>query len=144
MSGIATIYYSWTMTYRNIIQRGTQTASLSVMISWRVLNSRHGVFDRYPSKVDCSFSYTSDSSFMYTNNEQITTQTRGHRAENGLGKNTNLNYTIILGATLQKECLEKIEIWTECTVFNTTSQILVDDEWTIIKKCSFYREILEI
>ena len=36
-----------------------------------------------------------------------TTHTRHHSVENWLGKITNLHYTVILEATLQKECMEK-------------------------------------
>ena len=56
-------------------------------------------------------------------------------------------YNAILGATLHKENTEKrlIEIWQECSTFQTTSQRLADQVGTIFKKgCFSNLELLEI
>ena len=72
-----------------------------------------------------------------------TTQIKDAHTKHGPGETTNLNYAAILEATLLWKRM--IEIWQEYGSFQITSQRLVDQVKTIIKKGWFYDlEILEI
>ena len=53
------------MTNRNIIQHGTQTKCLGVVIGRCSFDSQHWVFARHPANVGCfSFRYTNNSSLL--------------------------------------------------------------------------------
>ena len=69
-----------------------------------------------------------------TNKE--TTQIRDVDPKHDLGKATNLHCTVFLTATLYYEYIKKRmrEIWQKCASFQTTSQRLMDQIRTIIKK----------
>ena len=77
---------------------------------------------------------------------QYLQQIRDVNAKHGLGRTTNLHYTAIFRSnpTLRGYRKRMLEIWQEYTSFQSTSQRLVDQVGTIIKKGLFSDlEILE-
>ena len=76
------------MTNHNIIQHGTQTTGLGIMIAGALLIVNMGI---NPASCNCwlFFFQVHDSSFRYANDEQKASHTRDHSVENGVGKITN-------------------------------------------------------
>ena len=89
------------MTNLNINQSRNQTADFDVMVSSCSFDCQHWGLGRHHARVSFSFTGT------ITMNE-LTTQIKYYSTENGQGTITNLHYRVILGATLHKECIEKI------------------------------------
>ena len=85
------------MTIQFIIQHGTQTYCLGIMIGRCSLNSQHGGPDRYPVNVGC---YNP----RYTNND-LSDQTTQTPTEKWTRKTTKMLFIVIL--ILTKEGIEK-------------------------------------
>ena len=125
------------MSSHNITQRGTQATGLGVMISRCSPDSQHGRPDHHPPNVGRSFfRYINDN--VTNHSEQRPKRRTWTREENQL-------------ALFQKQPSQRgyrkrmIEIWQERSTFQTTSQRLVDQVRTIIKKGWFSDlELLEI
>ena len=132
----------------NIIQHGTQTAGLGVMIGKCSHGSKHGEPNRNPAKVGCSsFSNTKNSSIRYTNNEQINHLTQRPQRRKWTREDIKPAQYRDFRSNPTKIGYRKriIEIWTEFAGFKTTNQMLADEVWTIIKNGWFSNlEILVI
>ena len=131
------------MTNQNLYQHGAQTTSLGVMIG-----SQHRRPDQPPANVGCPFSkYTNNSSFRYTNDEQIHHSHQIPRHRKLTREDNKLALYCCFRSSPDKRGYRKnmIEIWTEFGRFKATNQILADLVRTIIKNGWFSGlEILEI
>ena len=136
------------MTNRSIIQHGTQTTGFGVMIGRCSLDSQHGGYNRRPANVGCSFSrYTNDSSFRYTNDEQIDQSHQRPQRRKWSREDNKVTLYCYFRSNPRKRGLGKrmIEIRKEFARFKTTNQRLADQVRTITKNGWFSDlEILEI
>ena len=110
----------------NITQRRNQAIGLCVMIGMCSPDCQNGRPDRLPSNSGCPF-----LGIRTTNQETI--QTRDVNAKHGQEKTTKLHCNFRRNSTLGY-IKRMIEIWQECTSFQTSSQRLVEQFGTIIKK----------
>ena len=128
------------MSNHNITQRGTQATELGIMISRCSPDSQHERPDRHPTNVGCSFfRYINDD--VTNHNEQRPKRRTWTREENKL-----VLECYSRSKPSQKGYRERmIEIWQECSTFQTTSQRLADQVRTITKNGWFSElELLEI
>ena len=96
------------MTNRNLNQHGAQMTGMCVMIGRCSLDSQHRALVRSPANVCCSFSrYANNSSFRYTNDEQINHSHQRTQRRKWTNEDNKLALYCILQATLQKEGIEK-------------------------------------
>ena len=121
-------------------QRGTQAKGLEVMIGRCSPDSQHGRPDRYPANVGCSiFRYTNDELRNHTNPR------RKHKTCTWEDNQRILHCYFWIMLTQRGYRKRIIEIWHECTSFQTTSQRLADQVRTIMRKGWFSDlKILEI
>ena len=136
VSGIATIYYAWKMTNQNINQHGVQTTGLGVMIGRCSLDSQHEGPGQHPMNVCCSsLSYTNDSSFRYTNDEQIDHSYRRPQRWKWTEEVKKLALYCYFRSIPGKRGYRKtmIETLTEFSKFQTRNQRLIDKDWRITK-----------
>ena len=123
----------------NITQRGTQATGLGVMIGRCSPDSQHVRSDRHPANVGCSF-------FRYTNEPRNHTNQRRKCKTWTWEDNQLARHSYFWSNHTQPGYRKRmIKIWQEFASFQTTSQKLADQIWTIIKQIWFSDlEILEI
>ena len=109
----------------NVIQRGTQTTHLGVMIGSCSSGSQHGD----PANVGCSFSWYINIDISILSYQKL--QRRKLTWEDN-----KLALYCYFGSNYTRSGYRKwmIEIWNECNWFKTTSQRLADQARLIIKK----------
>ena len=113
----------------NITKRGTQAIGLGVMICRCSLDSQHGRPDCHPANVGCSlFRYMNDD--ISNHNDQRPKRKTWTREDNHLA----LHCYFRSNPSKRGDRKRMIEIWQECTSFQTTSQRLADQVRTIMKK----------
>ena len=127
------------MSKQNITQRGSQATGLGAIFGRCSPHSQHRRPERHPENVGCSF-------FRYTNDDlrNHTNQRRKHKTWTREDNQLALHCNFISNPTLTGYRKRIIEIWQECTSFQT-NQRLADQVRTLIKKGWFSDlEILEI
>ena len=116
------------MTNRNVIQHGTQTTSLGVMIGRCSADGQHGGLVRHLTNVDCS-------SFRYTNDGQINHPNQRTQRRKWTRENNKLALYCYFRSKPTKKVYRKrmIEIWIEFARFKATNQRFVDQFRKITK-----------
>ena len=128
------------MSNHNIAQHGTQATGLGVMIGRCSPDSQHGRPESHPANVGCSF-------FRYINDD--VTNHNGQRPKRRTW--TREENQLVLECYFRSNPSQRgyrkrmMEIWKECSTFQTTSQRLADQVRTIMMKGWFSDlELLEI
>ena len=128
------------MSNQNITQRGIQATGLGIMIGKCSLENQHKRPEDHPASVGYPF-------FRYTNEDlrNHTHQRPKRKAWTREDKQLALYCYFRSNPTQRGYRKRMIEIWQECSNFDTTSQKLADLVRTIIKKSWFSDiEIIEI
>ena len=129
------------MSNHNITKRRTQATGLGVMIGRCSPDSQHGRSDRHPTNVGCFFFFGYINDDVRNHNDQRSTRKTWTREDNQLG----LQCYFWSNPSQRGNRKRMIEIWQECSTFQTTSQRLVFQVRTIFKKSWFSDlELLEI
>ena len=110
-------------------QRGAQESDLGVMIGRCSLDSQHGRSDRHPANVGCSL-------FRYTNSDLMNRTNQRPKRKTWTREDNQLALHCYFKSNPTQRGYRKrmMEIWQEFSNFQITSQRLVDQVRTIMKK----------
>ena len=128
------------MSNHNFTQRGTQVVSLGVMIGRCSPGSQHGRPDRHPTNVGYSF-------FRYINDDVTNHYEQRPKRRTWTREENQLVLECYFRSNPSQRGYRKrmMEMWQECSTFQTTSQRLADQVRTIMEKGWFSdEELLEI
>ena len=117
------------MSNHNITQRGTQATGLVVMIGRYSPDNQHRRPDRHATNVGCSF-------FWYINDDHRNHNDQRPQRKTWTREENQLALQCYFRSNPSQRGYRKkmIEIWQECSTFQTTSQRLADQIRTIVKK----------